>query len=119
MKTSITLLCILPLLLLPNMAATYPLDGYSPYSCKLEEGFTCKKYQGNAKNYMNSVAIVESPAGAYRHFYLVTLLSNVVRKNSAVDHQTLATRIHRLIEKAHPLAQPASAGGRSSHPKAQ
>jgi len=33
----------------------------------------------------------------------VTLISNVLRKNSAVDHQTLATRIHRLIEKAHPV----------------
>ena len=99
-------------------SAVYFKSG-SLYSCKPEEGFTCKKYQGNAKNYMNSVAIVESPARAYRHFYLVTLLSNVLRKNSAVDHQTLATRIHRLIEKAHPLAQPASAGGRSSHPKAR
>ena len=50
---------------------------------------------------MNSVAIVESPAGAPRLFYLVALMSNVLRKNSAVDHQTLATQIHRLIEKRH------------------
>jgi hypothetical protein len=28
-------------------------------------------------------------------------MSNVLRKNSAVAHQTLATRIHRLIEAYH------------------
>jgi hypothetical protein len=29
------------------------------------------------------------------------LMSDVLRKNSAVDHQSLAARIHRLIEKFH------------------
>jgi hypothetical protein len=29
---------------------------------------------------------------------MVVVMSNVLRKNSAVAHQTLATRIHRLIE---------------------
>ena len=33
----------------------------------------------------------------------------MLRKNSAVDHQTLATRLHRLIEADHP-ATPAPAG---------
>jgi hypothetical protein len=51
---------------------------------------------------MNSVAIVETPAGVGRLFYLTTLISNVLYKNSAVDHQTLATYIHRLIEADHP-----------------
>ena len=74
----------------------------SLYSCMPEEGFSCGKYMGNKKNYMNSVAIVESPAGEYRLHYIATLISNVLRKNSAVDHQTLATRIHRLIQKANP-----------------
>jgi hypothetical protein len=50
---------------------------------------------------MNSLAIVESPAGERHYYYIVTLMSNVLRKNSAVDHQTLATRIHRLIESHH------------------
>jgi hypothetical protein len=27
------------------------------------------------------------------------VMSNVLRKNSAVVHQTLATRIHRMLEK--------------------
>lgn len=85
-------------------AAVYFKSG-SLYTCEKEEGFTCGKYMGNVRNYMNSVAIVESPAGDHRLDYLVTLISNVLRKNSAVDHQTLATRIHRLIEAAHP--QPA------------
>jgi len=28
-------------------------------------------------------------------------MSNVLRKNSAVEHQTFATRLHRLIEGYH------------------
>jgi hypothetical protein len=84
-------------------AAVYFKSG-SLYSCKPEPGFTCKKYRGNVKNYMNSVAIVETPAGRHRLNYIATLVSNVLYKNSAVDHQTLATRIHRLIEAAHPPA---------------
>jgi hypothetical protein len=81
----------------------------SLYSCKKEPGFKCKKYHGNVKNYMNSVAIVETPAGVNRLHYLATLISNVLYKNSAVDHQTLATYIHRLIEANHPSA-PAAPG---------
>jgi hypothetical protein len=82
-------------------SAVYFKSG-SLYSCKQEEGFKCGKYMGNVKNYMNSVAIVETSAGDQRLDYIATLISNVLRKNSAVDHQTLGTRIHRLIEKAHP-----------------
>jgi hypothetical protein len=82
-------------------SAVYFKSG-SLYSCKAEPGFKCKKYHGNVKNYMNSVAIVETPAGVDRLFYLTTLISNVLYKNSAVDHQTLATYIHRMIEADHP-----------------
>jgi hypothetical protein len=32
--------------------------------------------------------------------YIATLVSNVLRRNSAVDHQTMGTRIQRLIEAA-------------------
>jgi hypothetical protein len=88
-------------------SAVYFKSG-SLYSCKEEEGFKCGKYMGNVKNYMNSVAIVETSAGDQQLDYIATLISNVLRKNSAVDHQTLGTRIHRLIEKAHPA--PVSAG---------
>ena len=56
---------------------------------------------------MNSLAIVETPAGINRLFYLATLISNVLYKNSAVDHQTLATYIHRIMEKNHPAKPPA------------
>ena len=90
-------------------AAVYFKSG-SLYSCKEEPGFVCKKYRGNVKNYMNSVAVVESPAGDYRLHYIVTVVSNVLRKNSAVDHQTLATRIHRLLEKTHGAAGAGSSG---------
>ena len=89
-------------------SAVYFKSG-SLYSCKAEPGFSCKKYQGNAKNYMNSVAIVETPAGVNRLFYLTTLISNVLKKNAAVDHQTLATYIHRIIEAYHP-PQPIPSG---------
>jgi len=82
-------------------SAVYFKSG-SLYSCKEEEGFKCGAYMGNVKNYMNSVAIVEYPPGDNRLFYISTLISNVLRQNSAVDHQTMGTRIHRLIEKAHP-----------------
>jgi hypothetical protein len=86
-------------------SAVYFKSG-SLYSCQKEEGFTCRPYMGNRKNHMNSVAIVESPAGEHRLHYMSTLVSNVLRKNSAVDHQTMGTRIHRLIEKAHPAPKP-------------
>jgi len=81
-------------------AAVYFKSG-SLYSCQPEPGFKCKKYHGNKRNLMNSVAIVESPATKPGLYYMVTLTSNVLRRNSAVDHQTLATRIHRLIERHH------------------
>jgi hypothetical protein len=60
----------------------------------------CREYAGNVKNFMNSAAIVESPAQGRTLYYLSTLVTNVLRKNSAVEHQSLATRIQRLIEKA-------------------
>jgi hypothetical protein len=66
----------------------------SLYSCYEEPGFDCGKYMGNALNVMNSVAIVEHPDGTT---YMVSLMSNVLRKNSAVEHQSLATFIDRII----------------------
>jgi len=76
-------------------AALYFKSG-SLYKCKPEVGFECKKYSGNVENYMNSVAIVEQPDGTT---YLVALMSNVLRKNSNIDHQTLATGIDDIIRK--------------------
>jgi len=79
-------------------AAVYFKSG-SLYSCQPEEGFTCGKYKGNKRNYMNSVAIVEADVDGKRLHYIVTLVSNVLRENSAVAHQTLGTRIHQLIKQ--------------------
>ncbi|MGD9899353.1 MAG: serine hydrolase [Calditrichaceae bacterium] len=76
-------------------AAVYFKSG-SQYRCKVEPDFKCGKYMGNVENYMNSVAIVEHPAG---RVYLVALMSNVLKKNSAVEHQSLATFIDRIISK--------------------
>jgi hypothetical protein len=62
------------------------------------------KYKGTLKNYMNSVIIVETPDRPVPLRYYVTLLSNVLGRNSAVVHQTMGTRIHRLMEERHPVA---------------
>lgn len=78
-------------------AAVYFKSG-SLFRCKPEAGFVCRKYQGNVENWMNSVAIVEAPAGDKpEQFYLVALTSNVLKKNSAYAHQTFATRLHALL----------------------
>ncbi|WP_319548258.1 serine hydrolase [Desulfogranum marinum] len=81
-------------------SAVYFKSG-SLYKCKKEEGFKCGAYKGNVRNYMNSVAIVESPPEEGSLYYMVIVISNVLRQNSAVEHQTLATRIHRLMQKEH------------------
>jgi acid stress-induced BolA-like protein IbaG/YrbA len=85
-------------------AAVYFKSG-SLYSCQAEEGFKCGKYKGNKRNYMNSVAIVEADVEGKRLHYIVTLVSNVLRENSAVAHQTLGTKIHQLMKQRHAVAQ--------------
>jgi Beta-lactamase enzyme family len=77
-------------------SAVYFKSG-SLFQCAPEPGFSCKPYAGNVKNYMNSTAIVESPAGERKLFYLSTLVTNILRKNSAGEHQALATRLHGVI----------------------
>ncbi len=84
----------------------------SLYSCAPEEGFVCKKYHGNKRNYMNSVAIIETPAGQDRLFYMVAVLSNVLRKNSAEDHRDLARAVHSLLLGDHP-PKPIASGERA------
>ena len=68
----------------------------SLYHCMAEPGYACKKYMGNKDNFMNSVAIVERPDN---RIYMVALMTNVLKKNSAVDHQTLATRIDAIMKQ--------------------
>jgi hypothetical protein len=79
-------------------AAVYFKSG-SLYECAKEAGFTCKPYAGNVKNFMNSTAIIESPAGTRDVYYMSTLVTNILRKNSAAEHQALATRLHQLVSK--------------------
>jgi hypothetical protein len=79
-------------------SAVYFKSG-SLYECAQEAGFTCKPYAGNVKNFMNSTAIVESPAGTRDVYYMSTLVTNILRKNSAAEHQALATRLHQLVSK--------------------
>jgi hypothetical protein len=66
------------------------------YSFKPEPGFVKKNYAGNKFNYMNSVAIVEKQDSTQKK-YMVALMSNVLRKNSANEHHALAKRIDELI----------------------
>lgn len=42
----------------------------------------------------------------FRFRYAVVVHSNVLNKNSAVAHQTLALKIHRIIEQMHPDIEP-------------
>jgi hypothetical protein len=86
----------------------------SLFSCIDEPDYRCGKYLGNEKNYMNSVAIVEASTDEQRLHYIVTLISDVLRKNSVVDHQNLATRIHRLMEQAHPVATESAPAAREA-----
>jgi acid stress-induced BolA-like protein IbaG/YrbA len=83
-------------------AAVYFKSG-SLYKCKAEEGFQCGQYKGNVINYMNSLAIVEQEIGGMKLHYVAIVISNVLRKNSAVEHQTLGTAIHDLIREQHGL----------------
>jgi hypothetical protein len=98
-------------------AAVY-FKSCSLYSCIEEPDFKCGKYMGNERNYMNSLAIIETNTAGRRLDYIVALISNVLRVNSAVDHQTLGTRIHRIMERAHPVSEPdAQASGETgAHP---
>jgi len=93
-------------------SAVYFKSG-SLYKCKPEPGFECKKYHGNITNMLNSVAIIEAPAADRQLYYMVVVMSNVLRKNSAVVHQTLATRIHRMLEKFYKIGKFSSNGSQA------
>lgn len=77
-----------------NNGAVFFKSG-SFFQCRPEPGFTCKAYAGNETNIMNSVAIVESG----ERVYLVALMSNVLRVNSAVEHQRVATLVEQMIQR--------------------
>jgi hypothetical protein len=81
-------------------SAVYFKSG-SLYACRPERGFACAKYHGNVKNYMNSIAVVESEEDGKSLQYIVVVLSNVLRKDSTDMHRHLALRIHQLVEANH------------------
>ncbi|MBT8267188.1 MAG: class A beta-lactamase-related serine hydrolase [Bacteroidia bacterium] len=74
-------------------AAVYFKSG-SLYKCDRSKGEACGKYMGNVSNFMNSVAIIEHPDNCR---YIIVLMTNVLRKNSASDHMYLATSIDKAI----------------------
>ena len=63
-------------------------------SSATERRLHCKQYAGNVTNLMHSVAAVES--GEKR--YLIAMMSNVLRVNSAVEHQTIAGEDREMIQ---------------------
>lgn len=87
-------------------SAVYFKSG-SFYGCREEAGFKCRKYMGNLRNLMNSVAVIESPArttaqtgaqGRGQIRYIVALMSNVLRVNSAWDHSRMAVAIDKAVK---------------------
>jgi hypothetical protein len=82
-------------------AAVYFKSG-SLYSCKPEPGYQCGKYMGNKWNYLNSATIVETYQPGQQLDYIVVVLSNVLKKNSAEQHENLAAKIHDLMKQLHP-----------------
>jgi len=79
-----------------NSSAAFFKSG-SLYSCVPEEGYRCARYMGNGRNFMNSVATIESPAGNPEFMYTVAMLSNVLKFNSAWDHSRFAAAIHEMV----------------------
>ena len=76
-------------------AAVY-FKSRSLYKCDRSKGEECGKYMGNVQNFMNSVIIVEHPDNCR---YMVVLMTNVLRKNSASDHLYLASAIDKVVRK--------------------
>jgi hypothetical protein len=86
-------------------SAVYYKSG-SLYSCKPEEGFTCGKYMGNRYNFLNSIAIVETHDEGLKLHYIISLVSNVLKKNSAWVHRELAGKLHGVIADYHKSGSP-------------
>jgi hypothetical protein len=94
-------------------AALYFKSG-SLYNCREEPGFECGKYRGNVRNFLNSTTIIETDEPGRQLHYIVVLLSNVLKKDSAAIHKQLATEIHRLMERDHSVG--AEAGSSQADP---
>ncbi len=74
-----------------NKAAVFFKSG-SLFECS--PGARCGQYKGDQMNLMHSVAVVESG----KKVYLVAIMSNVLKINSAVEHQTIAGEIEKWIQ---------------------
>lgn len=76
----------------------------SLFRCRPEPSYECVQYKGNAENLMHSVAIVESPGnpGDGQRVYLISMMSNVLKVNSAQEHMEIAAQVERLIRETNP-----------------
>jgi len=70
----------------------------SLYRCRPEPDYQCAQYRGNDTNLMHSVAIVETPSSHGDRVYLVSMMSNVLKSNSANEHRELAGQIEGLVQ---------------------
>jgi len=77
----------------------------SLYSCQPEPGYTCEKYKGNKWNFLSSATVIDSRESDPPMYYMAVVLSNVLKKNSAEEHENLATKIHELLLKHHQKAE--------------
>ena len=59
------------------------------------DGFECAGHPGE-DDVPNLVLV---PAAARKLYYMSTLVTNILRKNSAAEHQALATRLQQLIQR--------------------
>jgi hypothetical protein len=85
-----------------DSAAVFFKSG-SLYRCRPEPGYQCVQYMGNAQNLMHSVTIVESPArGERQRVYLVAMMSDVLKVNSASTHAQIATQIEQVVRRLNP-----------------
>lgn len=72
----------------------------SLYRCRPEPDYECGQYRGNAENLMHSVAIVETPRDSDAPLvYLISMMSNVPKVNSASEHLEIATQVERLVRE--------------------
>jgi len=83
----------------------YDTAGYNRLFAGGIIGNCCRQHIVSFSGFMMLLPAVmsESPEKEGDLYYMVVVISNVLRQNSAVEHQTPGTRIHRLMQKAHPV----------------
>ena len=99
---------IVPMVITPEeMENAVQWAKYPPMGIRSQGGGQYRAIWGNdyrqtANDNIMIIAMIESPAGQNRLYYLVSVLSNVLRKNSAQDHRDLARAVQGRLLRDHP-----------------